>query len=223
MKKFSRLFLFGAFALILLTAGCAGDEGQQGTPSVVDTLQPGELTASPSPMATEVAGTAETETPSTPATVEATSTPTPTAAAQETPVTTVTVADIRIVECQFCIDTMAYALLDIPAIATFEIVAPAPPAADTVCNVADTFNDRPVILCRAPEASSITVNICTDSNTCSETIVDLQPCPVAATAQPGGANTATPTSSTGATATATPTAGASPTAGGPTTTPTPTP
>ena len=222
MKKISRVFLFGALALILLTAGCAGQE-QEETPGVLETVQPGDLTASPSPMATEVAGTAETETPSTPATVEATSTSTttPTAAAQETPVTTVTVADIRVVECQFCIDTMAYALLDIPATATFEIVAPAPPAADTVCNVADTFNDRQVILCRAPEASSITVNICTDTNTCSETIVDLQPCPVAATPQPGGANTATPTSSTGATATATPTAAASPTAGGPTTTPTP--
>lgn len=219
MKKISRVFLFGALALVLLMAGCAG---QEGTVTPVGTFEPGE-TSVPSTTETEAAGTAETQTTGTAetettstvaATQEATEAATSTATAQaQVPVTG---GDINVLECQFCIGTMAYALLDIPAVATFEITDPASPDPDTQCNVVDTFDDRQVVFCRAPEETSLTLNVCTDANTCSQVTVDLQACPLAAgTAQPGSA-TNTPGVGAG-----TMTPEASPTAGGATATPTP--
>lgn len=226
MKKISRVFLFGALVLVLLMAGCAG---QEGTTTPIGTIEPGE-TSMPSTTETEAVGTAETQatgtaetetTPTVAATQEATEAATSTATAQaQVPVTG---ADINVIECQFCIGTTAYALLDIPAVATFEIVDPASPDPDTQCNVVDTFEDRQVVFCRAPQDTSLTLNVCTDANTCSEVTVDLQTCPLATgTAQPGVSATRTPSAGT----TATPTGGtpeASPTAGGATATATPTP
>jgi hypothetical protein len=226
MKKISRVFLFGALALVLLLAGCGG---QEETATPVGTTQPGAETSVASP--TEAVGTAETMTTGTAETTSTAETsPTPTEAATATATAQaqapVTGGDINVLECQFCIGTTAYALLDIPAVATFEITDPASPDPDTQCNTADTFNDRQVVLCRAPQETSLTLNVCTDANTCSEVTVDLQPCPLAAaTAQPGVSATKTPTSAAEATATATGAAGtpsATPTtAGGATATPTP--
>jgi hypothetical protein len=107
---------------------------------------------------------------------------------------------------------MAYALLDIPAVATFEIAEPASADPDTPCNAVDTSDDRQVIFCRAPQETSLTVNVCTDASTCTQATVDLQTCPLAGTAQPGAGTTNTPAG----TPEARPTAG-----GGATATPTP--
>jgi len=223
MKRISRVFLFGALALVLLVAGCAG---QEGTSTPIGTKPPGEgdLTSSPTPLETETPGTVVTDTTATTevtqtATEGATSTPTADATKQTPAVPVTGKVDVNVVECQFCIDTMAFAFLDMPAAATFEIVEPASSDPDTVCNTVDTFKDRQVVLCRAPEETSVTVSVCTDANTCEQVTVDLQPCPdTTATAQPAVTNT--PTSGTAATATSTPTAEASPTVGA-TSTPTP--
>ena len=232
MKKISRLFLLGALAVILLTAACAPEEG---TPTVVETLPPVDLT--PSPAATDGTLTAETETTSTAATLE-TATPaaaltetapaatdTPQVAATDTtqtPSTPVT-SDVILLECQFCVNNMAHALLVLSEVATFELTTTAT-GTDTGCNTVDTFDDRQVVLCRAEENTSLTLNICTDGN-CTELLVDLQACPVApGTAEPG----ATATETSGAAVTNTPGAAvtdtpqASPTTGGAaTSTPTP--
>ena len=118
---------------------------------------------------------------------------------------------------------MAHALLVLSEVATFELTTTAT-GTDTGCNTVDTFDDRQVVLCRAEENTSITLNICTDGN-CTELLVDLEPCPVApGTAEPG----ATATETSGAAVTNTPGAAvtdtpqASPTTGGAaTSTPTP--
>jgi hypothetical protein len=205
MNRIPRIFLFGALALVLLIAGCGGGE-ETSTP--VGTLGPGE-TSYPSPLETNTPVAALTEATSTTTATEAatsTSAVTATTAATQTPAGTAVAIDVNVIECQFCIDTRAFALLDVPAIVTFEIVDPASPDPDTVCNTVDTYQDRQVVLCRAPEETSITVNVCTDANTCSQVTVDLQACPdVIATTQPGATNTNTPTTGTGATATSTPT------------------
>ena len=90
--------------------------------------------------------------------------------------------DAILLECQFCVDTIAHALLVITADATFEVdtasASLSTPDADTGCTTVDTFHDRQVVLCRAPENTSLTLNICTDANTCSQLWVDLQSCPV---------------------------------------------
>jgi len=221
MKKISRIFLFGALAIILLAAACAPEEG---TPTTVGTLGPdnetvvpGDLTGSPSPAATE--GTVTVETTSTVATLETTTptadttqlTPTNTTQTPSIPVT----GDVILLECQFCINSMGHALLVIPETATFEMTTTAT-GTDMGCNTVDTFDGKQVVLCRGEENTSLTLNICTDGN-CTELAVDLQACPVSNTPQPG---TATNTPTPGAvTDTATPQA--SPTTGGATSTPTP--
>ena len=230
MKRIFHLFLYGALAIILLTAACAPEEG---TSTVVGTLPSDDLT--PSPFVTDgtTTGTAETETPSTAATLETTTSTadlTGTApAATDTTQTAVTsttqtasipvTGDLILVECQFCVNNMAHALLVLSDVATFEMVTPATslstPGPDTGCNTVDTFSGRQVVLCRAEENTSITLNICTDGN-CTELAVDLQSCPDSAgTPQPGVTATETP----GAAVTDTPLA--SPTTGGATSTPTP--
>jgi hypothetical protein len=110
---------------------------------------------------------------------------------------------------------MAHALLVIPEVATFEL-ATTVAGANTGCNTVDTFNGRQVVLCRAEENTSITVNICIDGNNCTELLVDLQACPVSASTSEPGAPTNTPEPG-GATDTPEP----SPTTGGATSTPTP--
>ena len=224
MKRISRVFLFGALVLALLMAGCGGEEG---TSTPVGTLEPGDNpTSYPPPLETETLVPPVTEATSTTTATEAatsTSAATATADTTQTPAGTAIAIDVNVIECQFCIDTRAYALLDIPETGTFEIVEPASPDPDTVCNTVDTFQDRQIVLCRAPEETSLTLNVCTDANTCSQVTVDLHTCPdTTATPQPGATNTNTPTTGTGATATSTPTpaAEASPTPGV-TSTPTP--
>ena len=224
MKKISRLFLFGALAVVLLTAACAPEEG---TSTAVGTLLPDDPTSSPSPAATEGTVTAETETTSTAATeTTATVDLTGTApAATDTPQTAATdttqtpsipvTGDLILLECQFCVENMAHALLVLSDVATFELTTTTT-GTDTGCNTVDTFNSKQVVLCRAEENTSITLNICTDGN-CTELAVDLQACPVSNTPQPGG-TTNTPTAGA-ATETTTPLA--SPTTGGATSTPTP--
>src|SRR5262245_26568856 len=128
MKKFSRLFLLGALTLVLLTAACGGEEG---TATPIGT-SPG-ATSYPPPFDTETPAITETEMTSTEATTE-----TPTAAVDltgtavtnttetaatgttQTPGIPVTGSNILLLECQFCVDTIAHALLVIPETATFE-------------------------------------------------------------------------------------------------------
>lgn len=230
MKKTSHIFLFGALVLVLLLAGCAGEEV---TPTPISTLPGGEeMTSTPSAAETDTTGTAETEVATTgtaettaeatqettTATADGTQQATPSDTTQ-TPGIPVTGTDIILLECQFCIDTMAHALLVMPATSTFELVtsSASTATADTGCSTVDTYNDKQVVLCRAEEDTSLTLDICT-AGTCSQLTVALQTCPQAAT----GTTPANATDTPGAgTATGTPTAEASPTTGAVTSTPTP--
>jgi hypothetical protein len=202
MKKLSRIFLFGALTLILLTAACAG---QEGSPTAVGTTIPGDETASPPPIETDTTGTVETATISTEATLDTTATvdlsataPAATDTTQiaatdttQTPGVPVTGVDLILLECQYCIDGMAHALLVLPDTATFETVADTASVStpDTGCNTVDTFNGRQTVICRAEENTSLNLNICTDGNNCTQLLVELQPCPDTGTAQPGPTNT----------------------------------
>jgi hypothetical protein len=237
MKRKSRLFLFGAMILVLLTAAC-GAEGT--TPTVVGTELPGDETSTP---AVDTSGTAETEiaetstgdaeTPTLSATEDLTITPTTdgtvSAGITQTPVVPVTGPQIVLIECQFCVDTMAHALLVLPDTATFEITSPAAStttsstsvqATTPTCNTVEVNNGKQVVLCSGPEMTPLTLNICTDASTCTDFPVDLLACPATPVAPnptqvPGtGAGSPTPTSgvtistatpSTGATVTVTPT------------------
>ena len=189
MKKISRLLLPCSLILILLAAACAPSEGTA-TPGADETLIAG-LTSSPA--ATDSTLTAETATTSTSATSATTETPTvvatqPAATTDTTltPSTPVT-GDVILLACQFCVDTMAHALLVMPETTTFEVIEFSATISssdtDSGCNTVDTFSDRQVVLCRAPENTSFTMNLCANGTDCTELVVDLQACPVATNPQ----------------------------------------
>lgn len=235
MTRISRALLFGALTIILVTGACAG---QETTPTVSGTLE----TSTPFGAPTETTGTAETETAVTATTETADGTPTvsvtdsaatstsSTATTQTagtgtpgTPGVPVTGADILLVECQFCVDTTAHALLVMPDTATFEIVsAPSTTTTSTSstsvaattpsCVTVAVNNGKQVVLCSGPEMTPLTINICTADNACTDFPVDLLACPLATqptsaassnTPEPGAGATNTPAA--GGAATETPT------------------
>lgn len=237
MKKTSRLFLLGALILVMLTAACGAEEGA--TPTLVGTSVPGEadLTSTPLGGDVETTQTAETETATTAETAtaggdgttptvsatagvatQATTDGTAAAGTTRTPGIPVTGPDIILVECQFCVDTMAHALLVLPDTATFEVVSP--PASTTTsttttnetnCSTVEVNNGKQVVLCSGPEMTPLTLNICTNGSTCTDFPVDLLACPLTqtnntpsapgtdtgvATSTPGGIQISTATPST---------------------------
>jgi hypothetical protein len=197
MKNISRLFLFGALTLMLMTAACAG---QQGLPTA--TAQ-ATSTAIPALTSTSTASTpSETATPNT------TLTP-------GIPVTSLTVSLV----CQFCIDTFAHALVVIPAGTTFTVLTPTASVSTTTdtnpsCNTVETLNDQQIVLCRAPSNTLITLSVCAGNN-CQPFTVRLQTCPPLPVATFTRTPTSTPTPSK--TPTVTPPVG-SPTSPSPTST-----
>ena len=147
---------------------------------------------------------------------------TPTGDRSQTP--SIPGVDFVLLECQFCVDSTAHTLLVLSEDTTFEVVTPAAsvatPGPDDGCNTVDTYNGKQLVLCRAEENTSITLNICTNANNCTELAVDLQACPVSANTPESGSLTSTPEPGI-ATSTATVEAGESPTTSAPTSTPTP--
>ncbi|HEX2990811.1 MAG TPA: hypothetical protein VHO49_09040 [Anaerolineales bacterium] len=196
----SRFFVFTSLILVLLTAACAAEEGA--TPTLVGTTLPGESDLTATSFETETTETAETATGDGTVIAEGTATadgsPTvavtdtaataagsPTAGTTQTPGIPVTGSDIVLVECQFCVDTWAHALLVLPDTATFEIVSPAPATttsttADTTpnCSTVEVNNGRQIVLCSGPETTPLTLNVCTDVNTCTDVPIDLMACPL---------------------------------------------
>lgn len=212
MRKTSRLFLLGALILVLLSA-CGADEGA--TPTLVGTSFPpedGDLTSTPlggTADTTQIAGTdtGGSETPTAAATDGAATQVTAAPGTTQTPGIPVTGADIVLVECQFCVDTIAHALLVLPDTATFEVVSPATTDNVTNCSTVEVNDGMQVVLCSGPEMTPITLNICTNGSTCTDFPVDLLACPLTqtnntapgtgiATATPGGIVISTATAST---------------------------
>ena len=219
MRKFSRVFVFGALALVLLTAACNAASGTTPTPG--GTLLPLE-TSTLSPVggitATVTAGsetpTAATQSVATIATSAIIGSP----AASQTAGIPVTGSEIQLVQCQFCVDNIAHALLVLPDTATFSIVSPAPSTTtngttiNTGCSTIEVNNGKQVVLCNGLEKTSLTLNICVGSN-CTNLPVQLMACPVTQqnTAVPAKTQQAPATSTGGGTGnpTATPTLAAS--------------
>jgi hypothetical protein len=185
MKTISRICLFGALTLILLTVACTG---QEGTPTSVGTTIPTDVTSYPPPAETEATFTAETATTF----PDMTATPAATDTAQ-TSTTPVTGEEVILLECQYCIERVAHALLILPDTATYEVIADttslSTPGPDMGCHTVDTFNGRQTVLCRGEENTSLNLNICTDGNNCTQLLVELHSCPVTSTAEPGATNT----------------------------------
>ena len=194
MKKTQCLFLLVTVAIVLLTAACAGQD--DGSPTAAVGTGAPEETSSPAPAETDANAIASPQaTVNTTATIETATLgaeeSTPAADATQTPGGQAAGVEPILVECQYCIDGMAHALLVLPDTATFETVtdtaAVSTPGPDTGCNTVDTYNGRQVVICRAQESTSLNLNICRDGNNCTPLLVELQSCPN--TLQPGLTNT----------------------------------
>jgi hypothetical protein len=239
MKNYARTFLFPALLLVLLTTACGAGQGETPTTIVGTPLGPTEtIGTTPTATGSGIITPAETITTGLEtATVSAgnagtliAGTQAPSLGTTQMPGIPVTGQDIMLVECQFCVDTRAYALLVLPDTATFNITSPVPSTTTTTadqptCTAVEVNNGRQVVLCSGPEMTPLVVNICTDASNCTDFPVDLLACPLTQGSAGGPANTqqAPGTGGTGATATTSPGAVATSTAtpAGPTATATP--
>jgi hypothetical protein len=191
MKQISKLLLFGALLLALLSTACGADQGA--APTLIGTTLPDGIATSTQPNALDIATTEATTppelptmTPSTPAVGAAESVATQVvtvAATNRSSLIPITGLDIVLVECQFCVDNIAHALLVLPDTATFEVVSSTTTTTspqDVNCSTVEVNNGRQVVLCQGPEMSPITLNICAN-NSCADFPVDLLACPLAQT------------------------------------------
>ena len=182
----ARIFLFSAFALVLLTTACA-----EATATTIATSGPIGGLASPTALGTDIAGTPIGSPEATVDTTATIDTATPIAGTDATPTlgtdvtatsgVPVTGVELILLECQFCIEDTAHAVLVLPDTASFETVADtttaSTPGPDMGCNTVDTYNGRQVVVCRSVENTSMNLNICTDGNNCAQLLVELQDCP----------------------------------------------
>lgn len=146
MNMFSRRLLFGALFFILLLAGC---NLPAATPAPVGTvLSPGQVTSSP----------AFTNT-----------------AAAPTVLIPITGVDVVSLQCQFCVNDQAHAVLIMSDQASFSV---ADPNSGITCATAQEVNGKRILLCRGPQQSTFTLNICVDATNCLQFPVTLQLCPL---------------------------------------------
>ena len=197
MKK---IFLVGALVLVLITAACGANRGA--TPTLVGTSLPEIATNTPfgglgtgTVVATDTAPILETattglETPTPGVTAQApTIVGSPAVGTTPTAVIPVTGLDIMPVECQFCVDNMAHALLVLPDTATFEVISQSTSTTtgnttttiNTNCSTIEVNNGKQVVLCSGPEKTAINLNVCVNSNngnTCTNYPLQLLACSV---------------------------------------------
>ena len=199
MKHFSRRLLLSLLVLGVVTTACGPQQGA--APTLIGTALPTFVTstlpngpdagtvieATPTiDLSTTVPATPVVSSPVTISSPFPTVVVSPSTGTGKTPAIPVTGLDIVLVECQFCVDNIAHALLVLPDTATFEIASSAPATTnsplDVNCATIEVNNGRQVVLCRGPENTPLSLNICV-SNTCTEFPVNLLGCPLAQTGE----------------------------------------
>lgn len=208
MKK--KILLLGALVLVLITAACGANRGA--SPTLVGTSLPEGPTNTPfgglgtgTVIAAQTAAALETPTAGlgTPIvdTTQSVATQVPTivgmpaAGASQTAVIPVTGLEIMPVECQFCVDNIAHALLVLPDTATFEVSSQSTSTTtgnttttiNSNCSTIEVNNGKQVVLCSAPEKTAINLNVCVNANngnTCTNVPLQLLACPLTKSAAP---------------------------------------
>ncbi len=153
MKNISRRMLIGALSLIFLNSTC----GPGPTPVPMETIFPG--------------GQIQTVAPTSSGLTSANSTSTST-----TPLIPVAGQNIVSMQCQFCVDTVAHAILIFPDFAFFDVAASEP----VTCLTAQVVNGQRVLICRGAELTTFTLDICSDPSNCLQFPVTLEACPLIA-------------------------------------------
>ena len=190
MKK-KKILLLGALILVLMTAACGANRGASptlvgtslgptntpfgglGTGTVVAAQTGTALETPTAGLGTPIAGATESVATQVPSIVGS-----PAAGLSPTAVIPVTGLDIMPVECQFCVDNMAHALLVLPDTATFEVASQSTTTTtgnttttvNTNCSTIEVNNGKQVVLCSGPEKTAINLNVCVNAssgNTCT--------------------------------------------------------
>lgn len=162
MIRMSRLSSICAIILLVLTSAC-------------------NLPAQSPSLPSETAPATEQAT-STPATVEI-------ASATPRPAIPITGMDVVSLQCQFCVNQEAHAVLIMSNQAFFNV---ADPESGVTCLSAQEVNGRRILLCRGAQEASFTLNVCLDSSNCLEFPIKLQPCPLTAAGTPTARSTYVP-------------------------------
>lgn len=158
MRRISRPLLVGALMVILLTSACGAFSGVSPTPVWSPTPQ-GQIqfsTGIPSAVTTQTG-------------------------ISVTPLIPITGENVVSMQCQFCVDDQAHAILVFPDFAYFDVNSSTPVS----CLTASDENGMRILICRGTQSTSFTLNICSDSSNCLQFPVTLQPCPL-----PGAATSA---------------------------------
>lgn len=148
MKKFPRQILVCSLMLILITSAC-------GASPIVVTVLPNEPALYPAPGVTDTA------------TVTITTIP-------PTSLIPITGENMVSLQCQFCVDSEAHAVLVFPDFAFFDIDASSPVS----CLTANVVNGQRILICRGTQKATFNLDICSDGATCQEFQVVLQECPL---------------------------------------------
>jgi hypothetical protein len=162
MKRISRPALIGALLLIFLTSACG--KLSFASPTPVWTIPPGGIPVFPTTTMqalTAVPGSALTA---------------------GIPITGENVVSLQ---CQFCVQNEAHAVLIFPDSVSFKVSAEIP----VDCLTAAVTGGKRILVCHGTQSATFNLNICPDSSDCLQFPVALQPCPLlaaGATPQPTG-------------------------------------
>jgi len=174
MKILCLRILLGSSIVLLLAAACSPK--RPSTTSAEATALAAGATGLPTssgllPTLTGVTGTAPTS-------VSGTNLP---------PAIPVTGDSGAAVLCQFCVDTVAHAILVLPQTVTFILTANSSATTASsvapLCNSVEVLNGKQVVICYGPPSTSLTLQLCEGSN-CNDFQVILDPCPAADEAPP---------------------------------------
>ena len=85
------------------------------------------------------------------------------------------VENVVSLQCEFCVNDEAHAVFILPEAASFLVPDP---LAGVTCLTVQVTNGRRIVLCRGPQKTSFTLNICIDNTNCTQLPITLNPCPL---------------------------------------------
>lgn len=91
-----------------------------------------------------------------------------------TPLIPITGENVVSMQCQFCVDNEAHAILIFPDFAYFDVSSVMPVS----CFTADVTGGRRILICHGTQSTTFDLNICSDPENCLQFPVALQECPL---------------------------------------------
>jgi hypothetical protein len=155
MKRILRLILIGALTLIVISSACNLPAQPPGI-QVATLPAAGHITSTSSPVSTLSGGS-------------------------PVPAIPITGMDAVSLQCQFCVNDEAHAVLIMSNQVFFSV---SDPNTGVTCLSAQEIHGRRILLCRGVQQVSFNLNVCVDNANCLQFPITLQPCPLAGTGTP---------------------------------------